>query len=100
MEDKYMDINREIRVAVNTGEVNFGVKEAKDNIEEGNAKLLIVANNCPEEDFMGNEYEDVPIYHFNGMNKDLGSAAGKPFAISTLVVIDSGDSNILSLKAD
>lgn len=95
-----MDINREIRVAVNTGEVSFGVKEAKDNVDEDDAKLLIVANNCPEEDFMGNEYEDVPIYHYNGINKDLGSAAGKPFAISTIAVMDSGDSNILSLKAD
>lgn len=95
-----MDINREIRVAVNTGEVSFGIKEAKDNVEEGNAKLLIVANNCPEEEFNGNEYNEVPIYHYKGINKDLGSAAGKPFAISTLAIMDSGDSNILSLKAD
>ena len=95
-----MDINREIRVAVNTGKVSFGIKEAKDNVEEGMAELLIVANNCPEEEFVGNDYKEVPIYHYNGINKDLGSAAGKPFAISTLTVMDSGDSNILSLKAD
>ena len=95
-----MDINREIRVAVNTGKVSFGVNEAKDNVNEGNAELLIVANNCPEEEFDGNEYEGVPIYHYKGINKDLGSAAGKPFAISTLTVMDSGESNILSLKAD
>ncbi|MFW5928307.1 MAG: 50S ribosomal protein L30e [Thermoplasmatota archaeon] len=95
-----MDINREIRVAVNTGNVSFGVKEAKDNVEEGNAELLIGADNCPEEEVTGNDYKDVPIYHFTGKNKELGSAAGKPFAISTLAVMDSGDSNILSLKAD
>lgn len=95
-----MDINREIRVAVNTGDVSFGIKEAKDNVEEGSAKLLIVANNCPEEEFDSNEYKEVPIYHYSGINKDLGSAAGKPFAISALTVMDSGDSNILSLKAD
>lgn len=95
-----MDINREIRVAVNTGKVSFGVKEAMDNVEEGNAKMLIVANNCPESDFDGKEYEGVPIYHYKGINKELGSAAGKPFAISTITVMDSGDSNILSLKAD
>lgn len=95
-----MDINREIRVAVNTGKVSFGVKEAIDNVEEGNAKMLIVANNCPERNFEGKEYEGVPIYHYKGINKELGSAAGKPFAISTITVMDSGDSNILSLKAD
>ena len=95
-----MDINREIRVAVNTGKVSFGVKEAMDNVEEGSAKMLIVANNCPESDFDGKEYEGVPIYHYKGINKELGSAAGKPFAISTITVMDSGDSNILSLKAD
>ncbi|MFW6040330.1 MAG: 50S ribosomal protein L30e [Thermoplasmatota archaeon] len=92
-----MDVNRAIRLAVNTGEVNFGVNEAYNNIKEGRARLLIVSKNCPELEFKQNKYEEIPIYHFKGNNHDLGSAAGKPFAVSTITVIDPGESNILSL---
>ncbi len=95
-----MDVRREIRVAVNTGEATFGVKEALENLDEGNAEMLIVARNCPEEKFSGEEYEDVPIYHFRGTNQELGSTVGKPFAISTIAILDSGQSNVTSLKAD
>lgn len=93
-----MDVNRAIRLAVNTGETVFGIKEAKKSVQEGKAQMLIVAKNCPEEDFKGDEYEDIPVYHFRSNNHDLGSAAGKPFAVSTLTVIEPGESNILSLK--
>lgn len=96
-----MDVKREIRVAMNTGEVNFGLNEAMKNVEENDCKLLIVASNCPEENLTSSdEFKDVPIYHFRGNNQTLGSVAGKPFAISVLSVLDSGESNILSVKAE
>ncbi len=93
-----MDVNREIRLAVNTGDTVFGIKESKNAASTGEAKLLIVTKKCPESEFKGDQFEGVPIYHFKGTNKQLGSAAGKPFSISTLAVISPGESNILSLK--
>ncbi len=96
-----MDVNREIRMAINTGVADFGIKEAVKNVEDDECKLLIVASNCPDERFTeGDEYKDVPIYRFKGNNHELGSAAGKPFAISTISILDPGNSNILSLKAE
>ncbi len=96
-----MDINREIRMAVNTGDVDFGLKEAKKNIEDGNCELLIVASNCPNKRLKKREkFKDVPIYVYKGNNQELGSAAGKPFAISTMSIKNAGNSNILSLKAE
>ncbi len=96
-----MDVKREIRVAINTGDVDLGFKEAMKNVEEDKCKLLIVASNCPEEKLTGNDDIDgVPIYHFKGNNQNLGSSAGKPFAISVLSVKDPGESNILSVKAE
>ncbi|MFW6304980.1 MAG: 50S ribosomal protein L30e [Candidatus Saliniplasma sp.] len=92
-----MDINREIRLAVNTGETSLGIKEAIKNAEEGQIKMLIVAKNCPEPQFKEKEYDGVPIYHFNGNNHELGSTAGKPFTVSTIAVMDPGESDILSL---
>lgn len=93
-----MDINREIRLAVNTGEVSFGMKEAKKNVEDDEGELLIVSRNIPDESFQGDEYEGAPIYHYEGTNHELGSAAGKPFTTLVLTIIESGESDILSLK--
>ncbi|MFP4001728.1 MAG: 50S ribosomal protein L30e [Thermoplasmata archaeon] len=96
-----MDVNREIRMAVNTGSVDFGVKEAKENADNDECKLLIVASNCPDESLLeSDEYNGVPIYEYRGNNQQLGSAAGKPFAVSTLSIKDAGNSNVLSLKAE
>ncbi len=93
-----MDVNREIRLAVNTGETILGAKEAKKATLSGEAKLVIVSKKCPEKKFGGEEFEGVPIYHYDGNNKQLGFAAGKPFSVSALTVISSGESNILSVK--
>ncbi len=96
-----MDVKRESRVAVNTGKVDFGLEEAIKDVNEDKCELLIVASNCPEERLRGKkEFKGVPIYRFNGNNKSLGSAAGKPFAPSILSVLDPGESNILSIKAE
>ncbi|MGM0510070.1 MAG: 50S ribosomal protein L30e [Thermoplasmatota archaeon] len=92
-----MDVKRAIRLAVNTGETTFGVKEASKEIEEGNAKMLVVADNCPEKKYKKDEIQGVPIYHFDGNNHELGSAAGKPFTASVITIIEQGNSNILSL---
>ncbi len=93
-----MDVNREIRLAVNTGETVLGVKESKEAAASGEAKLVIVSKKCPEKKFEGDEYEGVQVYHYKGTNKQLGSAAGKPFSVSALTVISSGESTILSVK--
>ncbi len=96
-----MDLKREIRVAANTGEVDFGVKEAKKDVKEDECKLLIVASNCPEKEMKDvDEYKGVPVYQFEGNNQSLGSSAGKPFAASVISILDPGDSNILSVRAE
>ncbi len=92
-----MDINREIRLAVNTGEASLGIKEVKKNVKDGKVKMLIVAKNCPEPSFKEKEYEGVPIYNFKGNNHELGSTAGKPFTVSSIAVMDPGESDILTL---
>ncbi|MEF8831943.1 MAG: 50S ribosomal protein L30e [Candidatus Thermoplasmatota archaeon] len=96
-----MDVNREIRMAVNTGTVDFGIKEAKENVENEECEILIISSNCPDENLKNSkEYNGIPIYVYQGNNQQLGSAAGKPFAVSAISIKDAGNSNILSLKAE
>ena len=101
MQAAKIDVNKQIEIAVRTGKVSFGVKEALDAARFAKAKLLIMASNCPEPhrlDIL--EYakqSSVPVYNYQGSSVDLGGACLKPFLISVLTVKEPGDSEILKL---
>ena len=44
-----MDLSRQLKNAITTGTLLFGQRQAKDACAEGNAKMIIIAANCPEE---------------------------------------------------
>ncbi len=93
-----MNIERSLKLLMETGKVYLGVEQAKKAVENGEAKLLIVASNCPEEAFREKTYKKVPILHFKGTNVELGAASGKPFTVSVITVVDPGESDIMSGK--
>jgi large subunit ribosomal protein L30e len=88
-----VDVGREIRNAIETGAVKLGVDETKKAVREGNAKLVILASNCPD-DFLKDQVQTKTL-RFPGTNVDLGSACGKPFSVSALAVIEPGESDVL-----
>ena len=96
-----MDVNRALRTAVQTGTVVLGTKESLKSIEEGKARLVVVANNTP--DTWSTRLEQrakargVPLYRFGGSNGELGPACGKPFSVSALSVLEAGESDVLAL---
>jgi large subunit ribosomal protein L30e len=59
----------------------------------------LISNNCPAIRRTELEYYAVlakaEIYHYDGNNIELGTAVGKLFAVSALVISDPGDSDIL-----
>jgi large subunit ribosomal protein L30e len=96
-----MDVNKQIRMAVKTGKVDFGSKAALSSATFGRAKLLILARNCPEE-FRENlvynaEQSEIPFYVFQGSSLDLGALCEKPFPVASMVVREPGDSEVLKL---
>ena len=87
-----IDLTRALKAAVDTGEVRFGVRTVRQVAKAGKARLVVVASNCPVDlTSVGQK-----VHRFPGTNAELGAACGKPFSISALVVLDPGDSNILS----
>ena len=96
-----MDIDRGIRVAVDTGTVTLGSDKSVQALKLGKGKLVIIANNCPEEvreDVMYySKLSEVPVYTYEGSSVDLGSVCGKPFTVATLIIRDPGDSTILEV---
>ncbi|WP_054853145.1 50S ribosomal protein L30e [Vulcanisaeta distributa] len=98
-----IDISRELQVALNTGKVTLGYRESLKAVIDGSAKLVIIASNAPA-DVMNTvqhyaKISNVPVYVFQGSSWDLGAAVRKPFKISTIAIIDPGESNILALVA-
>jgi large subunit ribosomal protein L30e len=90
-----------VRLAVESGKVEFGARAGVSAAREGKAKLFVVALNTPSE--MRARVEGlakkskVPLVEFDGSTIELGSVCGKPFPVSVLSVYEEGTSNIMEL---
>ena len=93
------DIGRSIRLAVDTGKVRFGSRDAVKAALNGEAKLIIVAENCPKavkadlENY--SKMSEVALYAYDGTSVELGSLCGKPFPVAALSIVEAGNSDIL-----
>ena len=100
--EKNMDLSRQLKNAISTGKLLFGQRQAVDACASGEAKLIILEANCPE-DYINKLHASHPsvIKHRASLvNRELGIACGKPFAVSTITVLEGGDSEILSLDSN
>lgn len=89
------DIVGPLRQAIESGRVVLGVRECRKALKRKEAKLIIIASNCP--DGYLRSQEEVPVREFPGSNVELGAACGKPFSVSAVAVLDAGKSSILNL---
>ena len=93
--DMVADINRSLKTALATGKIKFGLAETKKAMKSGSAKLVVVSDNCPDTEVVSGG-KGVKTVVYPGDNIALGAACGKPFAVSSLVILDAGSSDILS----
>jgi large subunit ribosomal protein L30e len=102
---KVFDVDTNIKVAFKTGEIIHGKNEVLKNLRENKYKMIIVANNCPQDILSEiNHYnnlldDDMFIYKYRGSSWDLGLALAKPYMISILGIYDYGDSALEQLKS-
>ena len=94
-----MDISRQIKQGISTGEIVFGQRETISACARGDARLILVAANCPQEhmDVLVSNHPNIPVHRLQMVNRELGSACAKPFAVSSICVIDAGQSELMSL---
>ena len=95
-----MDLNKSLRLAIDTGKVSVGANQSSKAITSGSAKLVILSSNCPKETVAVAKNGDTPVYSFSENNAVLGAACGKPFPVSIIAILDGGKSDILNLKAN
>jgi large subunit ribosomal protein L30e len=95
-----MDIEKELARAMQTGRVVLGTDRSLKAVKRGEAKLVILASNCPEDvadDFKHySEISELKVIHLDKNSRELGIICGVPFTVNVLAVIDPGDSAILS----
>lgn len=94
-----MDLNRSIRIAVDTGKVSYGADSAKGALLNKQAKLVILSNNAPQdvkEDIQRYaSLSEIPVLEFTGSSLDLGAICGRPHFVAALTIYEMGDSDIL-----
>ncbi len=99
LDDIMADLNKDIRLAVDTGKVVLGARELMKAVNGKHAKLVIVASKGKADtvsDVMhACKVGEVKAIRFEGNSMDLGAICGKPYSVNGLAVLEAGNSNIL-----
>ena len=84
------ELMNKLKEAIADNSVVMGSKEAKKYLKLKDVKLIIIANNCPNDVKQDIEkYSDISetkIEEFDGTAKELGIMCGKPFPIAVLSI--------------
>ncbi len=94
------DLESEIKNVLKSGKVVLGFNRSLKTVMLGKAKAVIIASKIPK-NFSDDvrRYADlsgIPVINFPGSSKDLGLVCGKSFPLTTIAVLDLGDSKLLS----
>ena len=94
-----VDVDKVLKNTVKKGKVKIGTKETKIVINDGMAKLVVMARNCPYSSEITKlaGKKKIPVYNYDSNSINLGYTCGKAFAVSVFAVLDDGGSNILQL---
>jgi len=94
-----MEIDKGIRLCVDSGKVELGADKTRKLLRTGEPKLVVLAANCPsdmaQEIRRYGELAGVPILGYHGTSVELGVVCGKPFSVSAMAVLNAGNSEIM-----
>lgn len=81
----------DLRSALKENKVIIGSKRTTKYLKLGNVKMIVIANNCPDNVKKDLEHytklTGVKIEKFDGTAKKLGIFCGKPFSIASLAIL-------------
>ncbi|UCG90637.1 MAG: 50S ribosomal protein L30e [Candidatus Heimdallarchaeota archaeon] len=93
------ELEKAISMAISTGKVKLGYNAAIKSVLSGKVKVTIISNNLPldsKEILLRNcELSQIPIIQYEKTGLDLGAACGRPHMVSTIAILDPGNSKIL-----
>lgn len=93
------NLNAKLQLVCKSGKFTLGYKSVLRAVRNGDAKLVLLANNTPPLIRCELEYyawmARTNVKHFNGNSISLATACGKYFQSTALAILDAGDSDIL-----
>ena len=93
------NINIKLNLVIKSGKFKIGYKNTLKSLRGGQSKLILISNNCPAIRKTELEYYAMlaksDVHNFDGNNVELGTACGKLFPVSAMIISDPGDSDIL-----
>jgi large subunit ribosomal protein L30e len=94
------NISSQLPLAIRTGKYCVGFKTTLDSLVNQQCKYLIITKNYPTLKRMQLEYYavlggKVPIYMFDGTNKDLANICGSEFRMGVISIIDDGEAELI-----
>ena len=99
-----MEITSAIKRVIATGKIEYGTKSTIENIMNGKAKAIILAKNTPKsikEDIETHaKNAEIPIIIYDGTSLSMGEVCGKPFVITSMTVISTGDVKLKELTEE
>jgi large subunit ribosomal protein L30e len=95
-----INVEREIRRAVDTGSVEFGYRQAEKNALKGIGKIIIISESLDRKQREKLKHvaklSGIPVIEVNKTSQELGSICGQPFPVSAMVVLKLGKSKLMS----
>ena len=96
-------MNSKLALVMKSGKAVLGYKSTLKSLRQGKSKLVFISSNTLPLKKSEIEYYcmlgKVEVHHYSGDNNELGRACGKMHSVSTLSVLDVGDSDILASTA-
>lgn len=87
-----MVLTEDIQSAVKSNKAILGYEKSLEYLRTNKPSLVVIANNIQEDRKEELEHDvrvsDARIEIFEGSSKELGIICGKPFPVSTLVIIE------------
>ena len=94
-----INVDKSLIKAVKTGKVIIGANRTVDAAENGSAKMVVLASNCPADIKKKVQETNVPVLEYEGTSVELGPVCGKPCTSAAMAILDAGESDILAATA-
>jgi len=94
--EKISPLEKEIRLLIDSGKVEFGTRKGISSVLLGKAKGLIFASNIRREtsddlNYYSSMNRKMATLPFSGTSMELGKLCGKPFPISIIAIFEFGE---------
>lgn len=94
------DLEKAISMAMSTGKVKLGYNAVLKSVLSGKIKAAVISKNLPVNSknilLRNCKLSEVPIIKYEKSGNDLGAICGRPHKVSTIGIIDPGNSKILN----